>query len=123
VYRERPISNCEADEEDGKSMGVKIETDPTGALICNRPHRIVLSDGPVVLNESAVRKESEQLSRQAGRILEQLITLDEHYHEMIKHDESALEALAACTAALSKLAHVRSVPMHVSSIGRASGER
>jgi hypothetical protein len=50
----------------------------------------------------------EQLAKQAGRILEQLIVLDEQYREVIvKHDRSALEALSACTVALSKLARVR----------------
>lgn len=53
--------------------------------------------------------DTEQLSRQAGRVLEQLIALDEQYRDLIvQHDQSAAEALTACTVALSKLAYVRS---------------
>lgn len=66
--------------------------------------------------DDALEADSEQLSRQVGRILEQLITLDEQYRDLIiKHDQSALEALSACTAALSKLTHLRSAGPQLSS--------
>jgi hypothetical protein len=54
-------------------------------------------------------RESEQLSKQAVRILEQLLTLDAQYGRSIEQrDHKASEALTACTIALSRLAQQRS---------------
>jgi predicted outer membrane protein len=69
---------------------------------CDRRATTIHSDSAMELSNA------EQLSKQAGRILEQLVVLDEQYHDaIIQHDQSALDALSACAVVLSRLAHVR----------------